>query len=498
MTGLPVSRVVNLTISALPTFPSRAGFGLLNIVGKSSVIGEDDKPGNRIRTYASIDEVGADFDEGMEEYLAAEVAFGQVPRPPKIAISRRYSAATSGYLRGGPDYERIVSQWAAVDSGEFKVSINGSPHNYAGMDFSAVATMSDVVNVLNTGLDGDAVFSFTAEVGFVLTSPTTGTGSTVSFLTTVDSPAGLDISSLLAGRDGGNGVALFSGSALESVSDALDAIEDATTNSKQWVGLHFTIDAANDTDIKAAMAWVQTRVKILGYTTAAGAAIDPEANTDLGSYALAHSYDHAFGQYSTTSNYAAVSALIRQLGVDYTGQNTSITLKFKDEPGIVPEELTTSEAGTLDDKNLNYFVNVGNVNIIEEGVTGKVGTFLDEVHCLFALQNAAETNVYGFLVTRDTKVPQTDEGMQSIVQQIEKACAQFVRNGSLAPGIWNGENIGTLKNGDFVQAGYYIYANPVALQDQGSRDAREGTLIQGALIGAGAIHKLNIALGFQR
>jgi hypothetical protein len=114
------------------------------------------------------------------------------------------------------------------------------------------------------------------------------------------------------------------------------------------------------------------------------------------------------------------------------------------------------------------------------------------------LQNAVETNVFGYLYTRTTKVPQTDKGVAALVQQVEKACEEGVNNGLLAPGLWNGNDLGEVKAGDFLPEGYYIYAQPVALQNQSDREARKSPPIQGLLKGAGAIHSVSITLTFER
>jgi hypothetical protein len=61
-------------------------------------------------------------------------------------------------------------------------------------------------------------------------------------------------------------------------------------------------------------------------------------------------------QYSTSSKYAALSAFGRAFTVNFNGSNTTITLKFKQEPGITYETLTANQAAALDAKNCNVCV----------------------------------------------------------------------------------------------------------------------------------------------
>lgn len=91
---IPVSKVVKVNILSSPTFPKRKGFGLLNIIGVSARL----PVGNRLRFYADMDAVAADFSSGDEEYKAAQVFFSQSPRPTELAISRRFNVAVPGEL----------------------------------------------------------------------------------------------------------------------------------------------------------------------------------------------------------------------------------------------------------------------------------------------------------------------------------------------------------------------------------------------------------------
>jgi hypothetical protein len=73
-----------------------------------------------------------------------------------------------------------------------------------------------------------------------------------------------------------------------------------------------------------------------------------------------------------------------------------------------------------------------------------------------------------------------------------------VNNGLLAPGVWNGGDLGEMKTGMFLPKGYYVYAQPVAQQNQSDRDARKAPPIQAIIKGAGAIHFADITVTFQR
>ncbi|EOV4147137.1 DUF3383 family protein, partial [Yersinia enterocolitica] len=65
-------------------------------------------------------------------------------------------------------------------------------------------------------------------------------------------------------------------------------------------------------------------------------------------------------QYSSASPYAAASIFGRAFTVNFNGNNTTITLKFKQQPGITAESLEQSQANALKAKNCNVFVNYDN------------------------------------------------------------------------------------------------------------------------------------------
>ncbi|HGY1290366.1 TPA: DUF3383 family protein [Raoultella ornithinolytica] len=222
-------------------------------------------------------------------------------------------------------------------------------------------------------------------------------------------------------------------------------------------------------------------------------------NTDNIGYKLkAASYSRTFWQYSSSSKYAAISAFGRAFTVNFTGNNTTITLKFKVEPGVTYETLTTAQASAIDAINGNVYVYYANdTAIIQQGVMAN-GDFFDERHGLDWLQNYVQTNLYNLLYTSTTKIPQTDAGVTRLMTNVEASLDQAVNNGLVAPGVWNGGPIGQIESGDTLTKGYYVYADAVANQAQSDREARKSPVIQAALKLAGAIHYGDVQINVVR
>lgn len=222
-------------------------------------------------------------------------------------------------------------------------------------------------------------------------------------------------------------------------------------------------------------------------------------NTDNIGYKLkAAGYGRTFWQYSSSSKYAAISAFGRAFTVNFTGSNTTITLKFKTEPGVTYETLTTTQAAAIDSINGNVYVYYANdTAIIQQGVMAN-GDFFDERHGLDWLQNYVQTNLYNLLYTSATKIPQTDAGVTRLMTNVEASLDQAVNNGLIAPGVWNGGPIGQIESGDTLTKGYYVYADAVANQAQSDREARKSPVIQAAIKLAGAIHYGDVQINVVR
>ncbi|EFM9977335.1 DUF3383 domain-containing protein [Escherichia coli] len=285
--------------------------------------------------------------------------------------------------------------------------------------------------------------------------------------------------------------------AVETLLQAVNACLQYTN----WYGLAIA-DRADlvEADVISVAAAIEASSlsRILAVTTA-DVNVLVAGNTDNIGYKLkAAGYARTFWQYSSSSKYAAISAFGRAFTVNFTGSNTTITLKFKTEPGITYETLTTAQAAAIDAINGNVYVYYANdTAIIQQGVMAN-GDFFDERHGLDWLQNYVQTNLYNLLYTSATKIPQTDAGVTRLMTNVEASLDQAVNNGLIAPGVWNGGPIGQIESGDTLTKGYYVYADAVANQAQSDREARKSPVIQAAIKLAGAIHYGDVQINVVR
>ena len=268
-----------------------------------------------------------------------------------------------------------------------------------------------------------------------------------------------------------------------------------------WYGLGIAhTDALADADVLSVATAIESASvsRILAVTTQDPDALVTATTTDLASKLKAGSYGRTFCQYSSSSKYAALSAFGRAFTVNFNGNNTTITLKFKQEPVVTYETLTTAQAAALDAKDANVFVYYANdTAIIQQGVMSN-GDFFDERHGLDWLQNYVQTNLFNLLYTSTTKIPQTEAGITRLLTNVEQSMDQAVSNGLVAAGIWNGGPIGQVSPGDTLTKGYYVYANPLSTQAQADREKRKAPLIQVACKLAGAVHFADVQINVVR
>lgn len=281
----------------------------------------------------------------------------------------------------------------------------------------------------------------------------------------------------------------------ETLLQAVNALLDYNS----WYGLHLAVPVADypdDADLISVSAAIESATvsRILAITSSEADILSSAVETDLATKLKAAKYSRTYIQYSSTSPYAALSAFGRAFTVNFTGSNTTITLKFKQLPGITYETIGTSQANALEAKNCNVYVYYENdTAILEQGVMCN-GDFFDERHGLDWLQNAVQTADYNTLYTSTTKIPQTDAGTTTRIANIEKVLDVADKNGLFAPGIWTGGPMGQLGTGDTLTKGYYTWADTVDNQLQTDREARKGVPIQVAAKLAGAVHYGDVAI----
>jgi hypothetical protein len=323
----------------------------------------------------------------------------------------------------------------------------------------------------------------------------TGPTSTLSYAT--PSGTGTDISAMTGLSLVGGALPPVGGINAET---ALQCVTNLRTH-PEWYGFQFALTTdISLTDYEAVASFIEgaNPASIFGYTTQDTGVLNSTVTTDIASVMMGLNLERTFGQFSSSSPYAAASMYGRAFTVDFEANNTTITLKFKQEPAVTGEQLTENQAATLAAKHCNVFVYYNNnAAIIQEGVMAN-GFFFDEVHGTDWQANRIQTDLFNVLYQAPTKIPQTNPGIHILVTSVTNSLNQGVVNGLVAPGQWNAPGFGQLAQGQMLPTGFYVWAPLVESQPQAIRETRVAPTIQAAIKLAGAVHKANVIVNVNR
>lgn len=490
---LSIDRVVRVSVNLQPLAARRRNFGVLLLVGSSDVI----DPVERIRQYTGIDGVAQDFGLNASEYKAAELFFSQTPRPSIVQIGRWVKAPSPAILRGAvvDGLGATATGWTPITSGGFAVRIKGLDTSITGLDFSGVTNLNGVASIISTALaTHGASCRFDGE-RFILATTSAGAEATLGYATAIigGDEGATDISTMLRWTVN-TALPVIDGSDGESAKECIAHLADVG----DWYGCVFTEPLTVEQHLDVA-GYIEASAKsrIYGITDTDTRALDKVFTDDVASRLKALKRKRTIVAFSRNP-YAIISALGRAFTVNFSANRSTITLKFKQMPGVVAEGLSETQAVTLENKRCNVFAAYNNdTAIFQEGVMSG-DAYFDEIHGTDWLQNAVQNEVWNLLYQSKTKIPQTNSGVNQIVNVIEAVMEEAVNNSLVAPGQWNADGFGQIERGDYLPKGYYIYVMPVELQPQSEREQRKCPPIQCAIKLAGAIHFVDVIIDVNR
>lgn len=275
-TGLPVSRVVKVTLDMSPRAASSRNFGSLLIVGDSPVIDTLE----RLRAYSNIEEVANDFGTTAPEYQAASLYYQQSPKPVDLYVGRWVKGASPALLRGGilTEEETKINNFKAITDGAMNISVNGRTVKLSAIDFSQETNLNGVAARINEKMNTSTMTWNNNNSRFVVTSNTAGKTGSVGFASPPES--GTDLSSMLKLTQE-TGVTPVEGTDGEAIVDAIAKLADL---SNDWYGLVVTSAVSND-EVKAIANFIGSAgsSRVFGYTTQDTAVLDSTKADDIAS-----------------------------------------------------------------------------------------------------------------------------------------------------------------------------------------------------------------------
>ena len=441
---MPLSDIVNVTISRDTRNVSQAGFGTLLIVGPNVNIN------SRLEYFTTAASAKAKINGAstLEEAQVDDV-FAQNPTVTRIALGSIQASRTAVFA-------------GTMTAGTVKGYVNGT--EYAEVfDTDMDTTLDNLATAMAANADVTTAV-YTSGTDTMVVTPVAG--KTIGIIYDITAATGL------------TGVTETSTQLSETYTTALDAI---LLEQPDWYGL--VIASRTIAEQEDAADWVESNKKFFMAGSADANIVDQASGVDTTSiayYVSSQSLERTAVLYganaATQGNDAGYMAVLlhRNPGT-YTGM-------FKTIASVTVDNLTVTQSTNALAKYANTYERIGGVNIVREGKVG-ANEYIDVVIFIDWLDARITESVYAALVSND-KVPYTNGGIISIKSAIEQPLKIGQNRGGISPAS---EDDDGNQNGGYIVVMPALSAIPVA--DKTNRILQDVTFTAWL---AGAIHEVVI------
>ena len=487
MSTLPLENVVRVEILGAQRGLSNINTSALAIITDEAPIPNDF---GEFRVYLSANGVADDFGSNSETFRLASQVFAQTPNVLSgggyvVIIPRLQAAPAAAAVITGASAVNLTTLTAADYAINAAVGVTPAADIVVGsIDSTSIATATaSLNNAAITAAGLEFVVSGQDVASVVVSLQTTATGAAAA-VTLANVASGTNLSPLL----GLSGSASGADAGVERVKDTILR----TTGSVPYFGIILN-EKQSDANLTELAALIQTQQKLLLVGSNLPADIGGVFTTILNS---GYTQTRCLF-YSTAENDAldfAAAYAGRGLSVDYDAGDTQLTMHLKDivglvaDPGVTQTVLNNAAAAGVD-----VYADFGVPKVFTSGAN----LYFDQVYSRLALELRLQIAGFNYLATTNTKIPQTEAGLNGLKAAYRGVMDTFVTNGTFAPGTWTGPaSFGNPEDlvRNIQDFGYYIFSQPIAQQSQEQRNARVAPLVQIAAKESGAIHSSNVTV----
>lgn len=361
MITINIKKIIDVS-SILPT-PAQGRRNFANAIVIQKGTGYTDT----VRSYSSPDEVLEDLGSNSEAYKSALKYFAGGFRGLKPSIlyvglvnTTGLTSSTQGFFTSG-NASGNLTDFQAVDDGEFKISKDGStPVNVVGVDFTSAASLADVAEILQNAIRlANSLFrnitvTYSANT-FIFTSETYGSDSAFA-VTALTGGAGTNIFT----ADYLNG-----GSSTAGTTGTLaDVISDFTSDNR-----YYHVILSNQWNDQEKLQWsssieAATRITYLLWIIATTANIADQDldndNSTISRILFDRKANRTAEIFDFTDTDRKQASFPSYFGVvDFTSARPLGNLSYKQFSNISSTELTDSQFDNLMSKNVNFYSTFG-------------------------------------------------------------------------------------------------------------------------------------------
>lgn len=306
--------------------------------------------------------------------------------------------------------------------------------------------------------------------------------------------------------------------------DATAALNACAQADPNFYGLA-CVNGASTADQQLAAAFAESTSRVFFYSTEETDCLTPATPPTNMLYLVGNAgRSRSAGIYADPSPALAtnVSAHLAMMAlymtIDYNNPNGLKTAMFRQMSGVSTSAITQAQynkicgnndgsidvSGALSSSspmwNGNTYSTFGTTSMFSRGKTGG-GRWMDEIIALDWLVSNIQVGFFNALqaaATAGCPIPQTDAGSAQLIMGIQPVLDQARSAGLCAPGVWTFQGVGSVKTGDVIPTGYYVYAAPVSSMSLADKPARKAPPILILVVGAGAIQYCAPTIIFQR
>lgn len=484
--SLDLSNIVRVTVTGAERGLAEVNTSSLAIITDEAAIPADY---GTYRVYKNPEGVADDFGSNSETYRLALAVFNQkinilsgggflvvIPRTQSAAAQPAVilgSAAINLLALTASDYnikiavdgaaasDILIGEIDTTDVESVETSLNSTAITAAGLEFVVSGELSSALITLQTSAAG-------ATKSIAISDAGTGT----------DIAPVINISGSASGADAGverakdailrtyKSVPYFGIVYNEKMSDAVLTELAATVQALdkfQAVGSNLTADIAG----------IFTTLKDAGYT-----------HTRCLCYSISENDALDF----------AAAYMSRLMSINFNASNTALTMNLKDITGLTADTgITQTLFDSAKKAGVDIYPDFGIPKVIISGAN----LYSDQIYTRLALKVKLQIAGFNYLAQTNTKIPQTETGMDGLKGSYRAVLETFVTAGVYAPGTWNGSTrFGNPEDHDrnIEERGYFIYSLPISQQNQSEREARIAPLVQIAAKESGAIHSSDVTV----
>jgi len=384
---MPIDDIVDLTITANTSTPSKPGFGVPLVLASLVPFSA------RTAEYSSPKEmVDAGFATSHPAYKAAGKIFSQSPRVKKIKIGRRALPPTQRFT---------LKCLSATEGDVYSLTFRDTEITYTVPNAATTTTVATALELLLEAVDSGSEF--------------TSSTDTITYV-------GLTAGELRNVKDVCEHLVFTNTTTDPGVATDLAAVYAADPD---WYGL--TSIAPSKAEALEIAEWCEANQKLCLLNSADSGVLDGDVTTDVASELKAAAYARTGLLWSGELLSHSAAAW---LGEGLPWPPGSSSWKFKTLAGITRDKLTSGKQAVAKNKSANTYVTVEGVNITQEGWSAS-GEFLDVTHGLDWLRAEIKFRVFSKFVN-ERKTPYTDAGVDSVLAVIDGALKDAVRAGVLA------------------------------------------------------------------